>query len=255
MYFGAESKKHQSQTCMRKYIIFIFLTISISAFSQVRIASLRADSLNNPVIDSLVKQKLIELALKNPVMNQSDAMIGGAKYELKGEKTEWLNVIMLSGNINEFVINNQTIGGIQASNLYPKYNVGVNIPMGIFTKQEKNVAKEKVKLYEAQKESQKRLIVKEVLVAYEDYKEKKELLELQKQITEGQQSTYRQKQTDYASGEVTNIADVNKEYELWISQRSTQRTKEKELIIAELELEAIIGVKLSEVFNSIEFNR
>ena len=187
-------------------------------------------------------------------MNQSDAMLGGARYELKGEKTEWLNTLVVSGNINEFVINNTTINGLQASNLYPKYNVGVNIPMGIFTKQEKNVAREKVRLYEAQKESQKRLIIKEVLIAYEDYKEKKELLELQKQITDGQQSTYRQKQTDYAEGAVKET-DVNKEYELWIEQRSRQRTKEKDLIIAELELEAIIGVKLSEVFNSIELNR
>ena len=115
---------------MRKYIIFIFLTISISSFSQVRIAALKSDSLNHPLIDSLVKQKLIELALKNPVMNQSDAMLGGARYELKGEKTEWLNTLVVSGNINEFVINNTTINGLQASNLYPKYNVGVNIPIG-----------------------------------------------------------------------------------------------------------------------------
>jgi outer membrane protein TolC len=216
---------------------------------------MRADSLNIPVVDSLIKQKLIELALKNPVIDQSDAMIGSANYEVKDANTAWLNTIVVSGNINEFVVNNTTINGISAANLYPKYNLGINVPLGLFIRQNKNIAREKVKLYEAQKESQKRLITKEVLIAYETYKEKKELLELQKQITDGQQSTYRQKQTDYAAGEVKDIKDVNKEYELWIQERSNQRTAEKELMIAELELESIIGVKLSEVFNSIELNR
>ena len=94
-----------------------------------------------------------------------------------------------------------------------------------------------------------------MLIRYEDYKERKELLELQKQITDGQYSTYQQKQKDFANGEVNDIKDVNKEYELWILQRSTQRTRERDLQVAQLELEEIIGVPLEEALNSVANNK
>ncbi|MFL5789381.1 MAG: hypothetical protein ACJ748_15075, partial [Flavisolibacter sp.] len=64
-----------------------------------------------------------------------------------------------------------------------------------------------------------------------------------------------QKQKDFANGEVNDIKDVNKEYELWILQRSTQRTRERDLQVAQLELEEIIGVPLEEALASALNNK
>ena len=238
---------------MRIYFVFILLSIGFASESQVR--SISRDSLNNPRVDSLIKQKLIELAMKNPALNESNALIGGAQYELKQSKTLWLNTVTLSGNVNEFVINQTVINGQSVASYFPKYNIGVNVPLGLFGRQDKNISKEKVKVFEAQKETRTREIKKIVLIRYEDYKEKKELLELQKQITDGQYSTYQQKQKDFANGEVNDIKDVNKEYELWILQRSTQRTRERDLQVAQLELEEIIGIPLEEALASVANNK
>lgn len=233
---------------MRIYIILIFLLISFVSNSQGTILVMD-DSRKAFHKDSLIKERLVALAMENPAFKEADALIKAAEYELKRAKASWLNSVVISGNLNEFVINNSTINGLPASTLFPKYNFGVNIPFGLFGNQEKNISKERVKLYEAQKESKIRTIRKEVLIRYENYKEKKVLFDLQKQITDGQYSTYQQRQKEFATRETNKVEDVNKEYELWIEQRSKQRTKERELAVAELELEEIIGMKIQEGIN------
>lgn len=242
-----------------KTICSIFLlSISTLLSAQVKTQSKQAsviDSLNNPHIDSLIKAKLIELAMQNPGVKEANAMINSAQYELKGTNTAWLNAIVLSGNVNEFVINNTQINGIAASTLYPKYNVGVNIPLGLFAKQEKNIAREKVKVYDFQKEQKQRALTKEVLQRYESFKEKKELLDLQKLITDDQYSNYQQYQKDYATGEVKDIKQVNKEYQLWLTERTKLRTSETDLKLAQLEVEEIIGTDLTEVIKGITITK
>lgn len=246
---------------MKVFAAAFFLALSLSVMAQVKTQSkpvatvVTSDSLNNPYIDSLIKQKLVELSLQNPSFKEADAMINSARYELKGAKTLWLNSIVFSGNVNEFVINDTKINGIAASTLYPKYNVGVNIPLGIFTRQEKNIAKEKIKIYDAQKDEKKRAIIKEVLERYENFKEKSELLYLQKLITDDQYSNYQQYQKDFASGEVKDIKEVNKEYQLWLEERTKLRTSDKDLKIAQLEVEEIIGTDLTDVINKVITNK
>ena len=238
---------------MKLFLLYLFISINIVSFCQTTVP--KSEWFNNSYKDSLIRQTLVDLAMKNPSLDQADILINTAELELKRAKSSWLNSITVGGNINEFVVNNTTINGIPASTLFPKYNVGVNIPLGLFGRQETNISKEKIKLYESQKESLKRQLIKEVLVRYENYKEKLDVFELQKQITDGQYSTYQQIQKDFASGEIKDIGDVNKEYELWIEQRSKQRTKDKELRIAELELEEIIGIDLITVLSSLELNK
>ena len=233
----------------------LLVSVSLSAQVKTQPKPTAVDSLNFPSVDTLVKQKLIELALQNPAVKESDAMIGSAQYELKGAGSAWLNSIVLSGNVNELVINNTQINGIAASTLYPKYNIGVNIPLGLFAKQEKNIAKEKVKVYDFQKEQKKRALIKEVLQRYETYKEKKELLDLQRLITDDQYSNYQQWQKDYASGEVKDVKEVNKEYQLWLSERTKLRTAEKDLKVAQIDVEEIIGTDLIEIIKGATTNK
>jgi outer membrane protein TolC len=235
-------------------IFFVpLLLISLFSYSQSKPASI-SNSVNNSIPDSAIRERLIVLAMSNPAITEANAMVNSAQYELKRAKTSWLNTVSVSGNINELVVNNTTINGMPASTLFPKYNVGVNLPLGMFSKQEKNISKEKVKVFEAQKEGKTRAIRKEVLIRYENYKEKKELFELQKQMTDGQYSNYQQKQKEYASREISKLEEVNKEFELWVEQRSKQRTKEKELKVAELELEELIGMSITDAIRSVITN-
>lgn len=231
---------------MKTTIAIILLIISAGSRGQVK--ELRTAG---TIQDSLIKVRLIELAIANPALKEADAFVGSAQYQVKRAKSSWLNSIVVSGNINEFVINNTTINGVPATTLFPKYNFGVNIPMGIFGRQETNIAKENLKIYEAQKQEKVLAIKKEVLIRYENYKEKKELLDFQKQLTDAQYRIYQQRQREYANREIIKLEDVNKEYDQWIQQRSTQRTKERDLKIAEIELEEIIGMPLNEALGSL----
>ena len=163
---------------MKLAFVFLLSLVGLNSIGQNKI-KLTSESLNDPRIDSIIKQKLVELAMKNPAFTEADALVNSAGYELKRAKTSWLNTITVGGNVNEFVVNNTTINGVAASTLYPKYNVGLNIPLGLFGRQEKNLSVEKIKLYQAQKEA-KTEMKKEVLIRYENYKEKRDLLDFRR---------------------------------------------------------------------------
>lgn len=230
---------------MRNALFFLFVCFSITATSQTQADSLRM------LPDSLIKERLVQLVMDNPALHASDAMVGTAEYELKRAKTSWLNTINVSGNLNELVINNATINGLPASTLFPKYNFGLTIPLGLFGRQEKNIAREKIRLYEAQYEENRRALVKRVLIRYEEFKEKRELFELQRQMTDGQLATYQNKQRDFASGKSTDPGEINKEYQLYVEQKSKQRTREMEYNVARLELEELIGMRLEDALLSL----
>lgn len=239
----------------KQTLLFVILLVCSVSFSQITRSTAFSDSLRVLRTDSLIRIKLVELALENPLLAESDARINGAQAELKKAKASWLSSIVVSGNINELVVNNSTINGLPASTLFPKYNAGINIPFSVFDGSPRKVAEQKIKEQEAQKEVRKRAIVRDVLIKYENLKEKQELYELQKQITDGQYSTYQQKQSDYAGGIITDIKEVNKEYESWVDHKSKQRTKAKDLAVAEIELQEIVGMKFSDVLTQIDFNK
>lgn len=237
-----------------RLLFILLLFVSIPSFCQSRIRSLN-DTLSNTLTDSLIKERLVSLTMENPEVDEASAMISGAEYSLKAAKNSWLNQISVAGNLNEFVINGTKINGLPASTLFPKYNIGVNLPLGIFGRQEKNISRERIKMFTAQKESKINNLKKRVLILYEQYKEKRELFDLQKQITDGQFSTYQQTQRDYASGEINDLKEVNSEYEKWIDQRIKQRSKELDLRVTELEIEELIGMKLSDALRTVAIKR
>ena len=236
---------------MKTVITLCIVFLSLPVWGQKKPSATPIDSLQLPHIDSAIRTRLIELALKNPALQEADAQIAVSKLQVKEAKSAWLNTIGVSGNINEFVINNSTINGVPAATLFPKYNFGIAIPLGIFSAQQKNIARRRIDVNQAQKELQERTLRKEVMIRYENYREKKELLSLQKQVTDLQFNTYNESQREFASGEVPSIRDVNREYEKWIDQRSKQRTRERDLQIAELEIEELIGVPLADVIRNV----
>lgn len=234
------------------FIILLF--VSTFSFCQSRSRALN-DSLNYIVADSLIKERLVALVMENPEIDEATAMVNSAEYTLKAAKNNWLNQVSIAGNLNEFVINGTKINGLPASTLFPKYNIGVSLPLGVFTRQEKNISRERIKMFTAQKESKINNLRKRVLILYEQYKEKKELYDLQKQITDGQYSTYQQTQRDYATGEINELKEVNTDYEKWIDQRIKQRSKELDLRVTELEIEELIGMKLVDALRTVAIKR
>jgi len=189
-----------------------------------------------------VKNKLVSLALKNPLLAQAEANVQIANINRKKANSTLLGAVSAGANINEFVFNNSA-----AANFFPKYNIGLSIPLDLFAKNKttKQVADQNILLADAIKAQQTNYIKADVLARYENYKEKKELVELQKISMENDLIAYQSAQKDYAEGTL-KLVEMNKFYQSYINAKAYLISREKDLNVAVIQLEEIIGVPLNE---------
>ncbi|MBN8834696.1 MAG: hypothetical protein ABS68_14410 [Niastella sp. SCN 39-18] len=190
--------------------------------------------------DTLLKKKLVQLALDNSELRVADANIEIAKAQFKYAKSSWLSSISAGANVNEFVINNSA-----AASFFPKYNVGLALPFDIAsrTKKEKKVARENIEINQELKKQKMASIEKETLVRYENYKEQHEILMLQQASLEYDLTANEAAKKSYADGEI-KLEDMNKAYQVVLSEKANLISKKRNYNVAKLELEEIIGVKI-----------
>ena len=200
------------------------------------------------VID--VREKLVQLALQNPNFEIADRNVAIANDQLKKTKAGWLGMVTAQGNLNEFSIHPPTVNG-QAVNLYPRYNVGVNIPFDIFGTKSNDIkiAKQQIGIAQAQKNERFREIKAEVLTKYEDYLLFKTKLEFQSQVVQDAESVYLQAEKDFSEG-IIKQEDYNKAFKA----RSEEKAKMAEIVhsynVTKIEMEKLIGVPIESVINN-----
>ena len=200
-----------------------------------------------PVLtDEMIRERLVKFAMtNNEEITAADANIRIAEISRKKANTSMLSSVSLGANANEFVINNSP-----AANFFPKYNIGVSIPLDLLAKNkaEKQTANQMITINTAQKEQIEKNIRAKVLILYETYKEKKQIVELQKMAMEDDIAAYEKAQQDYAENIIT-LEDVSKIYKSSVNEKSILATKQKEFNISVIELESAIGVPLSKALN------
>ena len=213
---------------------------TVSAVDTIVISDISSG--NTPAMsdERSIKDTLVSLALRNPVFTVADANITIAELTRRKANSAWLSNVSAGANINEFVIN-----GSAAASFFPKYNVGVSIPFDIFQKNKlaKSSADQTIIINKAMKDQQAIAIKAEVLTRYENYKEKKQLVELQKISMENDLSAYENAQLEYADGTL-KLNDMNKVYQSYVAEKSKLVSREKELNVAIIQLEEMIGVPL-----------
>lgn len=192
--------------------------------------------------DSIIRIKLVKLALDNPAMNMADASARIAREDLKRARTSWLSSLSVGSNVNEFVIQNSA-----AANFFPKYNIGILVPLDIVTrtKHDKAVAKENIVIAGELKKDKERAIKAETLIRYENYLEKREKVSIQRTYLEYNFSAYEGAQHDYANGDITLDA-MNRAYQTYLSEKSNLISLEKEFNISVIQLEEMIGQPLEQ---------
>lgn len=203
----------------------------------------RAPQTNGVPDDEVIKGRLVKLALKNAQLTAADANVEIAEIARKKAGSSILSSVNLGGNVNEFVINNSP-----AANFFPKYNAGVSIPLDLFakTKAEKRTANQTIIVNKAQRDLVEANLKSRVLIQYEVYKERKEQVRLQKIAMEDDLAAYERAQKDFQEDAIT-LEELNKIYKTSITEKSFLAAKERDLQIAVLQLEEIIGVPLSSV--------
>ncbi len=235
------------------FILCLQITVSAQRIPQVPDSVRKKYRLNNPRPaavkaldlsalnqDSLIKVKLVQLAYDNPAFAVADANIRIAELEQKRANYSWLSSLNAGANINEFVINNSP-----AASFFPKYNLGISIPFNIISKSkaEKKIAAQNLIINNENKKEKLQVMKTVVLSLYENYKEKKELLRLQKIGMDDDYQAYLAAQKNYADGSI-ELDEMNRIYKSYVSEQGKLITKEKELNIAVIQLEELIDMPL-----------
>lgn len=191
--------------------------------------------------DSLIKLKLVKLATKShPVVEIASANARIAEADYQKARRSWMSSVSFGANINEFVVSNP-----DAANFFPKYNLGAMVPLDLFSrmKREKKVASENINISNLQRQDRIRYITAEVLMRYENYKEKKEIVNLQRSYLEYDLLAYEAAKRDYADGDIP-MDQMNKAHQIYITEKSKLTTRERDLNIAIIQLEELIGMPL-----------
>ena len=204
-----------------------------------------SDSLENPVYfeantDSLVKIKLVNLAYNNPAIKISESNIKISYADLDKTKLSWLGNVSVGANINEFVISNSA-----AASFFPKYNLGIIFPLDFLKKmkRDKIAAEENINIARELKTDKMQTLKTEVLIRYENYKEMKEVVFLQKSFLEYDFSNYETARAAYSDGN-GSIIDMNKSHQNYLIGKSKLVSLEKDLNISIIRLEEMINVPL-----------
>ncbi|MEJ7626037.1 MAG: TolC family protein [Ferruginibacter sp.] len=190
--------------------------------------------------DSLIKIKLIQLTQQNSNVVIADAGIKIAEANQDLAKMSWLSSLTAGANINEFVVSNSP-----QANFFPKYNLGISIPFDIVSRvsREKKVTAQNLLISRENKKEQLQLLKADVLIRYETYKEKKELVLIQKNSLEYDYSGYLSAQKSYADGD-TKLEIMDKAYQNYLNEKVKLVSKELDLKIAIIQLEQLIGMPL-----------
>ncbi|PUZ23160.1 hypothetical protein DCC81_22445 [Chitinophaga parva] len=193
---------------------------------------------------SRLKERLVELAMNNPSLKVWDEKKEVTKYDQNRAKAGWLNMFVASGNLNEF-----TIKGSSSNNtLYPRYNFGLNVPLGNFIAipAEVKAAKANGRAIDQQKEADKLALKSAVLRAYEDYAANKQLYELQLPLLEDALNHYQEVESKFKQGD-QNYDVINDAYRIYNAEKVRKINLERDVKQSKYVLEAIIGTTLEEV--------
>jgi outer membrane protein TolC len=231
---------------MKKVSVLLCLAVCSSMYVQAQVPA-QPNTAANTAPAAGIRERLVELALKNPAFKEIDAAKRKAQYSVKKINATWLDMIVGSVNFNEITIGK--IDRTQYGNLYfPLWNVGINVPLGAFFGKpaEAKMAKMDILVAEAKREQVELSTRAMVLTRYEDYLLKKELLRLQSELTEDDLAAFTQAEQKFTTGSIDYDAysAASKRYNTELVKKITL---ERDVAVAVIDLEEIIGVKLDEV--------
>jgi outer membrane protein TolC len=198
--------------------------------------------------DLELTEKLVRLAWQNnPSVGILNSELEKSSLEVKYSQWNWLTNFRITGNLNEFNINNPP-GSTEIPQFFPRYNISASISLGdLFTNPLKTQVEKRNVSISTDNINQKKLEIRsEVLQRYQAYLSFKEIHDLRAQMVEDALSDFKLKEQKFTRGEI-----VLNEYTLAVDRYNQQKINriqaEKDMLIARIELEELIGVKLTDV--------
>lgn len=237
---------------MKKKTLFLVLIVhfSVMAFTQ---DTSTIGSIALAKYDEKVAEGLVSLAMENPQIKSAENTSMQYKYSYARSRTAWLNQVTVAGNLNEISIKGNTSNDPLRQNLlYPRYNVGVVLPVGLFINNRKQTLSDEYRYKSATDEIAiaKQNIRHDVLVGYENYLMNQNLLSLQYAVLKSAEVLFVRTEDKFSKGEITLDAytDANKAF---VEEKVKTITLERALRVAEADLEALVGMKMPAALDRI----
>jgi outer membrane protein TolC len=166
---------------MKKAIFTLLILFSLSAGAQSIINDISNPgfSLQDPVAD-----KLAELGAQNYMIQAAGKSIEMAEQDVKKAKSVWFNHVSPNFNLNEFSLA-KTLGvGNQINSFWPRYNINLSLPLGMFAGNSSTVKKTRIAVEQAKmnREAEVLNVKRNIRVYYQDYISNKYLLALQESL-------------------------------------------------------------------------
>jgi outer membrane protein TolC len=201
----------------------------------------------NPTVDS-VAEGLVAMAMNNASIRSAENFATQFKYLYKGSKTQWMNNIILQGNLNEYSINQtNNTDPLKQSTQYPRYNIGVLLPIGMFVNSPKQVKADYFKYQSTvdQIAVEKQNVRRDVLIYYQDYIMNKRLLSLHQEIVNDWHIIHLKNEQKFTNGEITLEAFSNST-KTYTEELNRDLTLTDAMKTAEARLEALIGMNVED---------
>jgi outer membrane protein TolC len=200
-----------------------------------------------PTPDSVIEERLVELALKGPLYDASFHQVKIAGYKVKAAKKSWFNLLTVSLNYNDQTFATQNTN---TPYVYPKYYFGLTIPIGTIVSKgsEIKAAREEVKISQDNRDELARTIRADILSKYKQYKTYRALVLLESQVVDDIHAAFLQAEKRFNDGSVTieTYSDASKNYS---AEMTKQLNLQLQQDLVKLDIEKMIGVDLETVIN------
>jgi len=236
---------------MKKYLVgAVLVVIATAAVAQQVPPPQSSYRPNVKSSETDIREKLVALALQNPTYEQSDRRVNVAEHNLRKAKGSWLSLFSAQGNLNELSIKQGSGTLPEGALFFPRYNFQLNLPLDFFSAKSNDVkvARENLLIAEAEKNERYRRIRREVLSKYEDYLMHKEMLELQTRMMQAEYTKYKLAEKDFEDN-LINADAFNKAEAAYFEQQIRKSELQRNLNVAKLELEEMIGISFDELVN------
>ena len=199
--------------------------------------------------ETIIENKLIELALQGPQYQVSDHQIKISESQLSLAKRSWLNLLAVSANYNDQTFAKQpTTTTGTTPYIYPKYFFGLTIPLGVIFNLGPQIrgAREGVEVTKKNQEELAREIKADVLSKYKQYKNYGELIGLQNTIVVDQQAAFTQTEKKFKDG-IISIEQYNQANRSYNDELAKKLNLQLSQDLVKIAIEKIIGVSLETV--------
>lgn len=196
------------------------------------------------------EEKLVQLAWRNHPSNEAlRREVNIAAYDVKQNNASWLENIRISGNLNQFNIDeNADALANYRSSFYPLYNFGVSVTLGTFFTIPYNIKKsrEALVISQANVNTQKLTVRNTVLKLYNEFVMRERIYKLQSQSLLDNETSHKLAEQRFRRGEIdfeTYSVSLGSYNEGMVSQLQAERDYKN----AKLDLEQWIGMRLEDV--------